>query len=72
MLMEAEKLIDPLTQPLEEGRRNLTAHGINQEWKREKFVLAIRELPGSHCDPLPDSLQGRLSIPFSTVNIRGQ
>uniref|UniRef100_A0A915CVE8 HAT C-terminal dimerisation domain-containing protein n=1 Tax=Ditylenchus dipsaci TaxID=166011 RepID=A0A915CVE8_9BILA len=27
---------------------SLIAHGINQEWKREKFVLAIRELPGSH------------------------
>uniref|UniRef100_A0A915EQ07 Protein kinase domain-containing protein n=1 Tax=Ditylenchus dipsaci TaxID=166011 RepID=A0A915EQ07_9BILA len=27
---------------------SLTAHGINQEWKRDKYVLAIRELQGSH------------------------
>uniref|UniRef100_A0A915DND2 Uncharacterized protein n=1 Tax=Ditylenchus dipsaci TaxID=166011 RepID=A0A915DND2_9BILA len=27
---------------------DLTAHGINQEWKRDKYVLAIRELQGSH------------------------
>uniref|UniRef100_A0A915DHG2 Uncharacterized protein n=1 Tax=Ditylenchus dipsaci TaxID=166011 RepID=A0A915DHG2_9BILA len=27
---------------------HLTAHGIDEEWKRVKYVLAIRELPGSH------------------------
>jgi hypothetical protein len=27
---------------------SLTAHGIDCEWKRVKYVLAIRELPGSH------------------------
>uniref|UniRef100_A0A915EQQ4 Uncharacterized protein n=1 Tax=Ditylenchus dipsaci TaxID=166011 RepID=A0A915EQQ4_9BILA len=27
---------------------NLTAHGIDEEWKRVKYILAIRELPGSH------------------------
>uniref|UniRef100_A0A915EGC5 Transposase n=1 Tax=Ditylenchus dipsaci TaxID=166011 RepID=A0A915EGC5_9BILA len=27
---------------------SLTSHGIDAEWKRVKYVLAIRELPGSH------------------------
>uniref|UniRef100_A0A915EHK7 DUF4371 domain-containing protein n=1 Tax=Ditylenchus dipsaci TaxID=166011 RepID=A0A915EHK7_9BILA len=26
----------------------LTAHGINEEWERVKYVLAVRELSGSH------------------------
>uniref|UniRef100_A0A915DR23 DUF659 domain-containing protein n=1 Tax=Ditylenchus dipsaci TaxID=166011 RepID=A0A915DR23_9BILA len=30
------------------GMGRLTAQGINQEWKRDKYVLAIRELQGSH------------------------
>uniref|UniRef100_A0A915CSN3 Protein kinase domain-containing protein n=1 Tax=Ditylenchus dipsaci TaxID=166011 RepID=A0A915CSN3_9BILA len=26
----------------------LTAHGINEEWERVKYILAVRELSGSH------------------------
>jgi hypothetical protein len=27
---------------------SLTAHGIDSEWKRHKFVLCVRHFPGSH------------------------